>query len=42
MNAHNEKVVLVHDLDNNTYLQTLKNYYIINPKAYNILSNINH
>ncbi len=42
MNVNNERVMLVHELNSNTCLQALKNYYIISPKTYNLVSNINH
>jgi hypothetical protein len=42
MNANNERVMLVHELNINTYLQALKFFYIIDPKTYNLVSNVNH
>jgi len=42
MDANKETVVLVHELDNNTCLLALKDCYTINPKTYNLVSNINH
>jgi hypothetical protein len=41
MNANKKKAMLVHEMDNNTYLQALKNCYTISPKAYNLVNNIN-
>jgi hypothetical protein len=41
MNANNVSSMLVHELDNNTYLQTLENYYMVGLKAHNFVGNVN-
>jgi hypothetical protein len=41
MNANNVSIMFVHELDNNAYLQTSENYYMVGLKAHNFISNVN-
>ncbi len=41
MNANNVSIMLIHELDNNTCLQALENYYMVGIKAHNFVNNIN-